>query len=797
MGDFKLSASLAGHDDDVRAVSFPSASAVISASRDATVRLWKITSAPPPKFDDTISSHGASFINTVAYIPPSQDFPEGLIISGGKDTIIEVRQPGRSPEASAEALLLGHTSNVCALDVDPAGKFIVSGGWDGKARTWLVGKWECESVLEGHEGSVWAVLVYDSETIITGCADKHIRIYNPHGKLLRTIRGSQDVVRALCRVPKGHPSGADFASASNDGVIRLWTINGVQVGELHGHDSFIYSLAYLPSGEIVSSGEDRTVRVWKGDQCIQTITHPAISVWAVAACAENGDIVTGASDRIVRVFSRSTERLADKETILQFEESVRTSAIPQQQVGGSINKEKLPGPEFLQQKSGTKEGQVQMINEPNGSITAHQWSMSQQEWTNIGTVVDAAGSSGRKVGGDCSSSFPPLTVRQAEYQGKEFDYVFDVDIEEGKPPLRLPYNLSDNPYNAATKFLENNKLPISYLDQVANFITTNTQGASLGVPQDQGPAPAGSDPWGTESRYRPGGNTGPPAASTPVAPKVLPQKSYVSILTAAVDKMQKKIEEINLRMIQDGQKDLSLNPTELSVLQKLCRNLAPGATKFSQDVPGGLDLAIKLTTLWPYSDRLPGLDLLRLLAVAPATATYQHLRGDNLIDILEASISETSPPAPNHLMMAIRAFANLFESNEGRALALRSFDQIQSLSAASVAAHTGNRNLLVAATTLYINYAVLLSEQQPSSPHTFEHATAALEVLAGILRTARDSEVVYRAMVATGTLLGLGDEVSIAAQEVYEIHKCVDVAVRNAADPRIKNVGAEIKALLK
>lgn len=315
-------------------------------------------------------------MNAVAYLPPSSPFPEGLIISGGQDTIVEVRQPSKAPEDNAEALLLGHHKNVCALDVEPTGKFIVSGSWDGEARVWPVGKWECEAVLKGHEGSVWAVLAFDSETIVTGCADKAIRVFNTNGKLLRTIGGSQDVVRALCRIPKGHSSGADFASASNDGIIRLWTISGRQVAQLLGHESFIYSLASSPSGELFSSGEDRTVRVWKGTECIQTITHPAISVWGVAVCGENGDIVTGASDRIVRVFTRDTARFADTETTRQFEESVKESSIPQQQLG-DVNKEKLPGPEFLVQKAGTKEGQVQMIRELNGAVTAHQWSVGK------------------------------------------------------------------------------------------------------------------------------------------------------------------------------------------------------------------------------------------------------------------------------------------------------------------------------------------------------------------------------------------------------------------------------------
>lgn len=355
---------------------FPSSKAIVSSSRDGTVRLWSLLSDHPPTYDDKIALNATGFVNAVSYLSPTQKFPEGLIISGGQDTVIEVRQPSKGPSDNAEALLLGHSRNVCTLDVDSAGQFIVSGAWDAEARIWPVGKWESQTVLTGHEGSVWAVLAFDSEIVITACADKLIRVFHTSGKLLRKIKGSDAPVRALCKLPSGHPSGADFASACNEGIIRLWTISGSQVGELHGHESFIYSLAVTPSGEIISSGEDRTVRVWKGNECIQTITHPAISVWSVAVCSETGDIASGASDRVVRIFTRSQERAADSETARQFEESVKASSIPQEQVG-EINKEKLPGPEFLVQKQGTKEGQVQMIKEHDGSVTAHTWSVGK------------------------------------------------------------------------------------------------------------------------------------------------------------------------------------------------------------------------------------------------------------------------------------------------------------------------------------------------------------------------------------------------------------------------------------
>lgn len=742
----------------------------MSGSRDGTVRLWKLLSDNPPLFDATISSHATAFVNTVASLPPNSQFKDGLILSGGKDTIIEVREPSKAPDDNAERLLIGHAGNVCALDVDPAAKYIVSGSWDATARTWPVGNWEPATEFRGHEGSVWGVLAYDSETVITASADQLIRIFHRSGKLIRKLKGGNDVVRALCRVTN-HPTGADFASAGNDGIIRLWSIKGEQLAELHGHDNFIYSLVSAPSGELISSSEDRTVRIWKGVECIQTITHPAISVWSVAVCQENGDIVTGASDRVVRIFTRDPERFADAETTQQFVDSVKESSIPQQQLG-EINKEKLPGPEFIEQKSGTKDGQVQMIKELNGNVSAYMWSASTGKWDNVGTVVDAAGSSGRKV----------------EFEGKEYDYVFDIDVEDGKAPLKLPFNVSQNPYDAAQKFLDRTKLPQTYLEQIAAHIVANTQGVSLDQPMPDVPSAPGSDPWGSNQRYRPGNAPAP----TPAArPKYLPQKDYLFISVASLPKLQQKVQEVNKGLIENGQKDISLNSEELSVLADVRKQFE---TKSKTPVAGGLQLAVKLATVWPYKDRMAGLDLLRLLVDSKTAATYSDSRGGNVVDLLIQGATETEPHGENHLAMAIRGFANLFSTIEGRGLALSSFDKIQDLTSTSISTST-NRNLLVAATTVYVNYSVLLTTAPSSS--SFEHALAIVDTLRRILITQSDSEVIFRALVAVGTIIRVDDEVKSAAREIYEVEKAMDTAIAKAGEPRIKHLSVEIREGLK
>lgn len=381
---------------------------------------------------------------------------------------------------------------------------------------------------------------------------------------------------------------------------------------------------------------------------------------------------------------------------------------------------------------------------------------------------------------------------EIDHQGKEYDFVFDVDIEDGKPPLKLPYNLSQNPYEAATKFINDNELPISYLDQVANFITTNTQGATIGNNSQQ---PSGSDPWGTENRYRPGDAAAPTTPSLPPAPKILPQKDYLNILVARVPAIEKKILELNQELIKSGSKDISLNPADVSTLAVLRQHLeSSGATKSSQSIKGGLELVVKIVTQWPYKDRMPGLDLLRLLAVAPDTAKFSY-RDNNIIDVLTIGATEEQPPAENHVMLAIRGFANLFESEEGRKLAQADFDKIKSV-VQSATNGSSNRNLLVAASTLFINYAVLFTSNSGVAS-SFEHVIGCLDILTKLVGEQKDAEVVYRALVAVGTLLTLDPEVKSAAKDVFGVEAAVAKALQKASDPRIKNLSKEIGALLK
>ncbi|EWC48092.1 hypothetical protein DRE_02671 [Drechslerella stenobrocha 248] len=774
---FKLSKTLVGHAEDVKDVVFVDESTIISCSRDATVRIWKPSDEDTEKggeeaagtsFADTINSNANGFVNCLAFMQPDAEHPEGLIISAGQESLIDVRPPGYlGPDAAY--LLIGHSNNVCSLDVN--GSTIISGSWDKTAIVWK--NWEKHLVLEGHTAAVWAVLAVSDTEFITGCADGKIRWYNGD-KMYRSVQAHNQPVRGIQRLPGGD-DGA-FVTCSNDGTIKSWTAQGAQLETIYAHDAYIYSITVLPNGEWASCGEDRTLRIWRKSQCLQTISHPCISVWCVAAC-QNGDLVTGASDGILRVWSREPERQADEEVLKAYSEAVANTAIAEETTGG-IDKESLPGMGALG-RPGKHDGEKIHINN-DGNVEAYQWSARETTWEQVG-VVAAAASSGRKV----------------EFEGKSYDWVFDVDFEEGKPPIKLPYNASQNPWDAARIFLERNELPMTYLETTANFIIQNTKGTQIGTSQPR--APAASDPFGIENRYRPGDgfdtqNLEP--LPPPKPPKLLPWKTYLDIASVNLDAASKKIVETNTKLLESGEKEKSLNDEDLKNLKGVVGFLAkPSAptsasAKSSVAVTGGLSLLVKIAKEWDGVQKLAALDLLRVLArYSPAVPEY----GDDLIGVLEQA-GCFNPANTSHAVFGARVLANLFHHAEGLKYVTDRVDEVVEKVLGAAEGNT-NRLLSISVDTLLLNYSVYFTKAKGGE----EQAVKLLERSVLRVKGSSDPEAMYRALMALGNLLTTGRKAVAAAKEKYEAKGVVGEAVKrvdSTKEKRMVEVGVEIELLL-
>ena len=107
---------------------------LVSASRDQSVRSWHFRDngnggkASQSHWESRLLYLGhRAQVSAVAAYPPSDKYPQGLIVSSGHDSEIKIHDPEQPSEPLV--VLKGHSANVCCLHVSPLGD-IISGSWD-------------------------------------------------------------------------------------------------------------------------------------------------------------------------------------------------------------------------------------------------------------------------------------------------------------------------------------------------------------------------------------------------------------------------------------------------------------------------------------------------------------------------------------------------------------------------------------------------------------------------------------------------------------------------------------------
>ncbi|KAJ1831322.1 WD repeat protein Lub1 [Coemansia sp. RSA 2711] len=679
---YRLSAELAAHTDDVRGIAAQGSDMVVTVSRDGTGRIWRRADGGGFAEDSVLAGH-TGFVSSVAVLPATDEHPEGLVATGGMDATICVWDPRRTGEPVAR--LRGHQQNVCALAAGSDGRTLVSGSWDKTARVWDVGG-QCTHTLAGHAQAVWGVLLLDARTVVTASADKLVRCWQD-GRLTQTLEGHTDCVRALAAV-----DASRVASAANDGTVRVWDVGaGTCTRVLRGHTSLVYAVAGS-AGVLASGGEDRTVRVWRdAREEAHTIVVPATSVWSVCVLA-NGDVACGTSDGRARVFTRDAARLApepQRALLAQQNASFAMSA----QAMGHVDLAGLPGPERLAERADRDE-QVVMVRE-GARVLAYQW--TDGAWARVGEVSDAAAS-----------------TQKREFEGKMYDYVFDVDIREGAPPLKLPFDATDNPYAAAQRFLERHALSLEHLDTVADFIVKNSGGVALGAAQQ----PAAGDPFTGGSRYVPAQQPAQQPSSadpftgasryTPAAAAYSPPAEYVVGRQGNGRAIVAKLVEFNALL---GPGAAALSSDDIGHVREL-ETLGSGSPPPAVSAAACAAL-LRAALGWPADRRFPALDLLRLaLAASPSHVLAARVDGRDLVAcVAEAAGLYTVFAQPMtradeiNAMMGVRALANAFADAAGVDMVWAArkplLDALDGSWAVAI-----NKSLVVALSNLYLNLAI-------------------------------------------------------------------------------------------
>lgn len=202
-----------------------------------------------------------------------------------------------------ERLFQGHQARVLSVKFSPDGKTIVSGSADKTIRLWDV-HGRSPKVLQGHEDQVWAVAYSpDGQIIASSGRDRTVRLWDLEGNLLRVIQGHTATVSSVVF----SPNGLLVASSSEDNTIRLWDLEGNPIGQpFKGHTSYVSNVAFRRAGDILASSSiDNTVRLW--DLEGNSIGQPFVHEDAVNSIAFINDqmVVSGSTDKTIRVWNIS------------------------------------------------------------------------------------------------------------------------------------------------------------------------------------------------------------------------------------------------------------------------------------------------------------------------------------------------------------------------------------------------------------------------------------------------------------------------------------------------------------
>ncbi|POM70049.1 PhosphoLipase A-2-activating protein, partial [Phytophthora palmivora] len=271
---FDVNCELRGHEGAVRCISALPNDLLVTGAMDSVARVWLRDSTSGFVESATIFDHEHWVTATVAL--------EGDgFATGSMDKNIRLFDA----QGQRVGLLQGHEDGVISLAVSTDRKLLLSGSWDGTARVWSLETQQCLHVLPGHENGV-CVLGLPDGSLVTGSTgqqvgnsvvDFKLRFWAKDTfSLIKTLTDHQGPIRQLALVPD-----IGFVSCSNDGSIKLRTLDGVVLASMEhplnaeGKPGFVLGVCVLSNGLLVSASEDCTARVWSQDGALlQTVEHP-------------------------------------------------------------------------------------------------------------------------------------------------------------------------------------------------------------------------------------------------------------------------------------------------------------------------------------------------------------------------------------------------------------------------------------------------------------------------------------------------------------------------------------------
>lgn len=224
-----------------------------------------------------------------------------------------VKYPAYSPMFSLQTILLniqeqnriefGSLNSSHDIGFSPDGKTLAYANVGDEEMIILWRDGTSITTFKGHNGTMTSISFSpDGQILVSGSADKTIKLSKSDGTLIKTLTEHEDGVNSV----SFSPSGQTFASASNDKTIKLWKRDGTLIKTLTEHSDRVNSVIFSPSGQtFASASDDKTIKLWRSDGTfIKTLTGHEDGVSSVSFSPSGKTLASASSDGTIKLWKR-------------------------------------------------------------------------------------------------------------------------------------------------------------------------------------------------------------------------------------------------------------------------------------------------------------------------------------------------------------------------------------------------------------------------------------------------------------------------------------------------------------
>lgn len=266
------------------------------------------------------SAESRLYLMITGKMTPAMPLSGKKLADGDVETIRKWIDAGAKPPAAGEVLVKRGPAIPDIKSRVPVKPLISALAYRPDGKLLALGTFKEVRLVEPESGKIVATLPGEAD-------DVRAVAFSPDGKLLAAAgglpaRGGEvklwDVEkRAALRTINGHadciygvefsPDGKSIATSSYDKLIKLWDVEtGKEIRTLKDHIDAVYALAFTPDGKrLVSASADRGVKIWDvaSGERLYTLSEPSDGLNTLALDPAGNRVAAAGLDRTIRVWS--------------------------------------------------------------------------------------------------------------------------------------------------------------------------------------------------------------------------------------------------------------------------------------------------------------------------------------------------------------------------------------------------------------------------------------------------------------------------------------------------------------